>query len=191
MGGCDLNRNPLNDVWTWDPVSRKWTCLFEHAPWSPRCMFGSVVFEDAVYVLGGREEPAADQEFSRHDAYVFRRGKWFTCDALFEPLLVRPEGKPQSLSLFVFQGKLHCFGKYRRAATQGGSVSTCLIDRLINQHNRDWEGIDNRGLKILSEENEFVAQFVGLRDELLVGAALSWGNSQPEIRVFVPPRSAP
>jgi hypothetical protein len=191
MGGCDVERNPLNDVWAWDPISGKWTRLFERAPWSPRCMFASVVFGDAVYVLGGREEPAVDEAFSRHDAHVYKDGKWSSCEALFEPLLVRPEGKAQSLSLFAFQGKLHCFGKYRRAATQGGSVSTCVIDRLNSEHDRNWEGIDNKGLKILSEENEFVAHFVGLRDELLVSAALTWGNSQAEIRVFLPPRSTP
>lgn len=41
-----------HDVWC-SADGRDWTCVTEHAPWSPRAHHQAVVFEDKIWVLGG------------------------------------------------------------------------------------------------------------------------------------------
>ncbi len=42
----------VNDVWCSED-GEHWTQLTEHAPWSPRLWFSSVVYRDHIFVLGG------------------------------------------------------------------------------------------------------------------------------------------
>lgn len=42
----------LNDVW-YSEDGKNWTQATEHAPWSPRLWFSSVVYRDQIWVIGG------------------------------------------------------------------------------------------------------------------------------------------
>jgi hypothetical protein len=74
MGGRDESGNALNDIWTLDVTSRSWTPR-QPAPWKPRCLFNTAVFEDKIWLYGGAEEPFSTQLYD--DLYVYEKGgKW-------------------------------------------------------------------------------------------------------------------
>lgn len=54
MGGGNYvpDYKALNDVWS-SSDGKTWECVAEHAEWSPRLWFSSVVYRDRMWVLGG------------------------------------------------------------------------------------------------------------------------------------------
>lgn len=61
MGGKSSNNNqpfgngPFNDVWS-SPDGVNWTREVVHAPWSERQGLASVVFQNKIWVMGGRSD---------------------------------------------------------------------------------------------------------------------------------------
>lgn len=54
LGGMSMGEDFVhgNDVWR-TADGEHWTRVTEHAPWSPRALFDAVVFQDALWILGG------------------------------------------------------------------------------------------------------------------------------------------
>lgn len=101
MGGIDdwngdgQNPHQLNDVWS-SSDGVEWTRVTEHAPWPPRWRHVSLVFDNKMWVIGGRD---------RNDVWSTTDGKnWKQVTAKAEwPSRMGQGG-------FAFDGKMWIFG---------------------------------------------------------------------------------
>jgi hypothetical protein len=86
-----------NDVWS-SADGVRWTKVTDHAPWSPRIWFSSVVYKDRIWVLGGWSDKPS----------VNWNDVWYTADGKhWKELRTKTIwSKRHEQSAYVFQDKL-------------------------------------------------------------------------------------
>jgi hypothetical protein len=212
MGGCDGARNPLNDVWTFDPSSwtwekklatwtwnqelNKWTPdgqADSGAPketrWEPRCLIGPAVFDGEIRLFGGAGEPGSDLLF--HDMWAWTGDRWkerkmteilFHTDAQTGVVEIHPIAS----ALQVLDGQLHLFWVTRRVARGDASESMeRFAYRLAIPETKTWEKIPGDDLQIWGPRTTFSCQLVSYQGRLLIARALGPRTSNPEPRLKV------
>lgn len=116
LGGYDENRNPLNDVWSYDLDSKKWSGPAK-ASWPQRCMFTAAASPDTkqMWLYGGRISPNVTASLT--DLWSTTDGVKWQRESTFElgPL----PGRPNGATLFWDDG-LHLAGSFN-ARTRGGN----------------------------------------------------------------------
>lgn len=99
VGGCESGGDPVSDVWIYDITSRQWSK--EKSPLEPRYGHSSVVYNDSMFVFGGRKKKAF---FNDLWMYSFATGTWKLLDVSGAP-------SPRSRhSVSIVGGKMYLYG---------------------------------------------------------------------------------
>ena len=177
MGGCDMNGNPLKDVWALDVSSKQWDQIPIELP-SERCMFSSVIFNNDIWLCGGLIDPLSEELSC--DIFVFLEKKkgWQKKNKGLSFI----EGEPMTACLQVFQKKLHIVGKTRK---RSGAIEAFNY-YLKTPTTEDWEKLSSDALQGWGEDLTLSYQIINFKDKLLIAKAMGYEKPNCMLKVYVP-----
>jgi hypothetical protein len=196
MGGLDVGGDPLNDVWTLDTRNgnKEWEKQ-DNAPWSGRCLFNPVVFDNKIWLYGGVLQPQVGEEGQFDDLFVYtpRGGAAGTTAGWRETKITRvlrganEARRPIASTLQVFKNYLHLFGTFRTVNKNDNSrIIEQLAFRLSEPSTRTWMTLGADGLQNWGSDTTFSYQAVNFNDTMLIVRALEAGRVNPVLKVYVP-----
>lgn len=185
MGGRDAAGNALNDVWTLDVTTKKWSLVDGQVSWEPRCLLNPAVFQgDQIWLYGGAQEPFSSKLYD--DVHVYKNGSWTKLE-LTGIIAGAASRKPIASCLQVFNNKLCLFGKFRTVdPTDKSETVEPLAFSLSTPSTKTWDKFPNDGLKNWGGDTTFNYQLVNFKNVMLIAKALSYEAPSPVLKVYVP-----
>jgi hypothetical protein len=143
------------------------------------------VFDSKLWMYGGVKEPFSDTLYD--DLYVFADGQWEK-KALTGIIAGDNESRrPIASCLQVFRDSLHLFGTFRTINKDDRSESIeQLAFRLSSPTTKTWTAFASDGLQNWGSDTSFSYQAVNFRDTMLIARALTYGEPNPVLKVYVP-----
>jgi hypothetical protein len=179
IGGDANQGHHQSDIWR-STDGRSWVRVLEKAPWGPRALHISFVFQDAIYVLGGQTMPKFASKESVSEVYyndVWRSsdGRNWEQIALASPVWT-PRGATGGDG-FVFNGRIFLVGGF-------------VYDGRVNKERYFladiWSSADGASWRLEAAKPQFVRSNEGFGyhdmaifdDQIwILGGARRWGNS--------------
>jgi Kelch motif len=197
MGGRDSSGNALNDVWTRDASSPKWTRVIAKGKiWAPRCLFRPTVFRNQIWLYGGAKEPFSNELYN--DLYVYPSNNsaddWEQLKNT-DSINQGPNGRvraPVASCLQAFNDRICLFGKFRSIQTTDGSEIVEPVAFWLNDREQGtWEPFTTERLEGWGSSNTFSYQVLNFQDRFLIAKALGYDRPNPALKIYVPPSPVP